>query len=102
MLRRAVNDNPVTALAVMIGVVLVITWLLLALLVPESKATSTLEKQGYENIHVTDKSIFAIQWRSCDKLDLARFTATAKSPDGTPSQLYVCVSAFSIDVVHSN
>ena len=102
LLRRAVNDNPATTFFVIIGLLFVTVWLALAWIIPDAKAQTTLEEQGYTNIQIADKDIFAIQWRSCNKTDLARFTATAETPDGISTQLHVCVGPFSADVVRSN
>lgn len=102
MIRKAFDDHPFTALATIIGVLFLAVWLAIALLVSPAKAQAILEEQGYGNIVVTDKDIFGIQWVSCSKLDLARFTAIAETPEGNFTEVHVCVGPVNTDVIRSN
>lgn len=77
-------------------VVLVIGALLLLLLanpsgrmVPESKAVTTLETQGFTNVKIVDRDVYFITWKGGDKSDSVRFTARAINPAGKEVTVYV-------------
>ena len=59
--------------------------------VGESSAIRALETQGYSNIRIVDKAIFAMGCRGGDQSDAARFTAIATNSLGKEVKIYVFV-----------
>lgn len=59
-------------------------------LVSEQRAIRALEKRGYSDIKITDKSVLLVHWRGCGTTDAVKFDAVAKNPRGTLTDVYVC------------
>jgi hypothetical protein len=55
-------------------------------------AITALTSQGYDNVYVTNKAIFAVSWRGCTHGDVARFTAVAQNLSRKSVEVYVCAS----------
>jgi len=58
-------------------------------LVPESKATTALQTQGYSNIQIVDRAWLAIYWRGGAADDVVRFQAQATNPIGQNVKVYI-------------
>ena len=56
--------------------------------VPESRAVTALETQGFSDIRVTDKDIWFVGWKGGHN-DSVRFTASATNPIGKRVTVYV-------------
>jgi hypothetical protein len=59
-------------------------------MVSEKKAVAALEKAGYSEVKVTDRSNYFVGWRGGGKDDVVRFTCSANNPAGKPvTDIYV-------------
>jgi len=58
--------------------------------VKENLANRSLEKQGYNNVEVTNKDWFFVGFRGCDMNDAAKITANATNPAGKQTEIFVC------------
>ena len=58
--------------------------------VDDANVKKAVEKQGYSEVRLTDKSIFFITFRGCSKEDSAKYSARAKNPKGKEVDLIIC------------
>jgi prepilin-type N-terminal cleavage/methylation domain-containing protein len=61
-------------------------------LVDNSIAVRALEKQGFQQVEITDRSIFFVRFQGCGGSDAVKFSATALNPIGKKVEVFVCVS----------
>lgn len=55
-----------------------------------TETKQAIEKQGYSNVKITDKSIFFVGWRGCSSNDAIQYDVTAKNPKDQTVDLIVC------------
>lgn len=80
----------------LITVALTLALLLITLLpgcgacVDDGKVRKAVEKQGYSDVKIKDKSVTAIGWRGCSDSDSAAYKMRAKNPKGQEVDIIVC------------
>ena len=58
--------------------------------VDDKDVVRAVEKQGYSEVSIKDKSIFFVSWSGCSDSDAAKYDAKAKNPKGDSVDIIVC------------
>ena len=76
---------------IVVIVVAIVLSIFRGLFVDQLIAVRALEKQGYENIQISEKDWFIVGLRGCDGKDAAKFVARATNSLKKEVELNVCV-----------
>ena len=60
-------------------------------LVDDTNTINAVQKQGYSNVKIEDKSVWFNKWRGCSEEDKATYDITATNALGKPARLIACV-----------
>ncbi len=60
------------------------------ILVKDQKAITAAETNGFTNVKVLEHDWLLVQFRGCDRSDVARFTISATNPANQQVQFYIC------------
>ncbi len=88
-LQKSANIILVT-IAVIVVVMLGVTWVWPGVWVEREKAISALATQGFTNIIIEDKDVTFLSMRGCGSGDAAAFQAKARNPLGAEVPVNVC------------
>lgn len=97
------SDSDAVPLWVPVTLILVfyVISLIIAMNVDEGKSIRAAEDLGYTDITVTDRDIWFIGFKGCDKSDSALFTVHGTGPDGKERDLTVCAGIFKGGTIRS-
>jgi hypothetical protein len=60
-------------------------------LIDNDNTVSAVQKQGYRNVKIEDKSVWFNSWRGCGQEDRATYEISATNALGQPVRLIACV-----------
>lgn len=79
-------------LLITIMIIITLSSLFRGILVDDTAAIVAFQKQGFQDVQITDSSWALVGFRGCAKGDSKKVTAMVTNPRGERVQIFICLS----------